>query len=62
MIVLLPQTKGPSIYYVHTEGEGVRLRWTGEVQPHVDVHKGDEGLAHVDRGRGVKNLILLWTS
>src|SRR6218665_2361401 len=21
--------KGPSIYDVHTEGEGVRLRWTG---------------------------------
>src|SRR6218665_2173005 len=28
--------KGPSIYYVHTEGEGVRLRWT-----HVD---GGEGV------------------
>jgi len=33
----------PSIYDVHTEGKGVRLRWThvdgGEgVQPHVDVH------------------------
>ena len=23
--------------------------------PHVDVHKGRGGLAHVDRGRGVKN-------
>src|SRR6218665_1309601 len=25
---LLRQNKGPSIYDVHTEGEGVRLRWT----------------------------------
>ena len=36
-------TMGPSIYDVHMEGEGVRLRWThvdgGEgVKPHVDVH------------------------
>jgi len=37
------QTKGPSIYDVHTEGgrgsgSGGRM-WTGEgVQPHVDVH------------------------
>jgi len=35
--------KGPSIYDVHTEGEGVRLRWTQVdggrvVKPHVDVH------------------------
>ena len=31
--------KGPSIYDVHTEGQGVRLRWTGGgVQPHVDIH------------------------
>ena len=30
---------GPSIYDVHTEGEGVRLRWTGRgIKPHVDVH------------------------
>ena len=35
---------GPSIYDVHTEGEGVRLIWThvdggeGVDQPHVDVH------------------------
>ena len=35
--------KGPSIYDVHTEGEGVRLKWTHvyrgkAVKPHVDVH------------------------
>jgi len=31
---------GSSIYDVHTEGRGVRLRWTGGgVQPHVDVHR-----------------------
>jgi len=32
----------PSIYDVHTEGEGVKLRWTyvngGGVKPHVDVY------------------------
>ena len=26
-------------------------------RPHVDFHKGGGGLAHVDRGRRVKNLI-----
>ena len=31
--VYLYALKGPSIYDVHTEGGGVRLRWTGGVGP-----------------------------
>ena len=42
-IVQKHSLKGPSIYDVHKEGEGVRLRWTHVdgvrgVKPHVDVH------------------------
>ena len=35
--------RGPSIYDVHTEGEGVRLRWT-----HVDGEGGPASLESTD--------------